>query len=125
MKGTLLQVCSTEEDESKGIMGIIVSGSSTEEIESEFVHKNINKEKDAKNETDYEELSVTYDPVFNEPGYFNIFNCGQNLLKNLTRRTNKRTWPPQETNTIQKCMRLYLTTMTVTMHHCTMIIFDK
>ena len=37
---TLSQVCSTDEYESKGI---IVYESSTEESESEFIHKNINK----------------------------------------------------------------------------------
>ena len=37
---TLSQVCSTDEKESKGI---IVDESSTEESESECIHKNINK----------------------------------------------------------------------------------
>ena len=43
----------------------------------------------------------------------------------LTRRTNERTWPPQEKNAIQKCMRLQLITMIVTIHHCPVIIFDN
>ena len=41
--------------------------------------KNINKQKDAKNETEYEESSVT-DEV---PSYFNIFKCGRNILNRL------------------------------------------
>ena len=41
--------------------------------------KNINKQKDAKNETEYEESSVT-DEV---PSYFNIFKCGRNILNIL------------------------------------------
>ena len=48
---TLLQVCSTDKDKSKFI---IVDESSTGESESECVHKNINKEKDAKNEAYHE-----------------------------------------------------------------------
>ena len=43
-----------------------------EESESECVHKNINKEKDANNEAEFEEPAVTYDPVVKEPSYFNI-----------------------------------------------------
>ena len=52
---TLLQICSTDKDESKGI---IFNECSTKEYESECV---INKQRYAKNETDYEESSVTYD----------------------------------------------------------------
>ena len=48
---TLSQTCSTDEDESKVI---IVDKFSTEEDESECVHKNMNKQKDANNEADYE-----------------------------------------------------------------------
>ena len=70
------QICSTDEDESEGI---IVDKCSTEEEESEWVHKNINKQKDVNNEADYEESSVT-DEV---PSYFNIFECGSNLLNRL------------------------------------------
>ena len=51
-----------------------------EESESECVHKNINKEKGAKNKAEYKKNSVTYDPVFNKPSYFNVFECGKNLL---------------------------------------------
>ena len=47
MEKTLSRVCSKDEDESKII---IFDESSTEESESECVHKNINKVKDAKNE---------------------------------------------------------------------------
>ena len=67
-----MQVCSTDEDESKGI---IVDESSTEDSELEYVHKNVNKEKDANNEAEYEESSVT-DEV---PIYFNIFKCGKDF----------------------------------------------
>ena len=52
----LSQICSTDEDESKGV---IVEKYSTKEDESECAHKNINKQKDADNETDYAESSVT------------------------------------------------------------------
>ena len=55
--------------------GIIVDERSTEEDESECVQKNISKEEDAKNEADYEGPSVTYE----EPIYFDIFECGNNL----------------------------------------------
>ena len=66
MTKTLLQICSTDEDESEGI---IVDNCSMEENESKCVHHNINRQKDAKNEAEYEEYSVT-DTV---PIYFNIF----------------------------------------------------
>ena len=52
----LSQICYTDEDESKGI---IVKNFSTEEYESECVHKNINEQKDANNEAEYQEYSVT------------------------------------------------------------------
>ena len=41
--------------------------------------KYINKQKDAKNEIDYEEYSVTHEV----PSYFNIFDCGWNPLNIL------------------------------------------
>ena len=47
----LLQICSTDKEESKGIN---TNKCSTEEDESECVHKNINKQKDTKNEAEYE-----------------------------------------------------------------------
>ena len=80
MDKTLSQVCSTDDDESKGI---IVDDSSTVESKSEFAHNNIEKEKDANNEAEYEEPPVTYDPVFNMPNYFNILKCGNNLFNKL------------------------------------------
>ena len=58
MHETLSQSCSTEEDE------------------SEFV---INKQKDAKNETEYEEYTVTYDVL----RYFNVFEWGRNIVNRL------------------------------------------
>ena len=54
-----------------------------EKSESECAHKNINKEKDAKNEAEYEEPTVTYDTVIKELSYFNIFECGNNILNRL------------------------------------------
>ena len=69
-----------DKDESKTI---IVDESSTEKSESECVHKIINKGIDAKNEAAREEPMVTDDPFFKEPIYFNIFNCGKNLLNNI------------------------------------------
>ena len=71
-----MQIYSTDEEESKGI---IVDEFVTEEDESECFHKNINKQKSANNETEYEEYSVT-DEV---PRYFNIFKCGRNLLNGI------------------------------------------
>ena len=62
---TLSYICSTNEDESKGI---IVDGCSTEEDKPEHVHKNMNKQKYANDEAEYEESSVT-DEV---PSYFNM-----------------------------------------------------
>ena len=53
---TLLQICSTDKDKPKGI---IFNECSTEEDKQECVHKNINKQKDANNESEYEESSVT------------------------------------------------------------------
>ena len=41
--------------------------------------KNMNKQKDANNEAEYEESSVT-DEL---PSYFNIFKCGRNILNRL------------------------------------------
>ena len=73
---TLFHICSADKDESKRI---IVDKCPMEEDESECVHKNINKQKDAKNETEYEESSVTHEV----PSYFNIFDCGRNLLNRL------------------------------------------
>ena len=72
----LSQICSTDEDESKSI---IVDKCSTKEDESEYVHKNINKQKDANNEVEYEEYSVTYEVQ----NYFNIFECVRNILNRL------------------------------------------
>ena len=69
-----------DKDESKGI---IVDKFSTEESESESVHKNVNKEKYVKNEAEHEEPSVTQDPVVNEPSCFSIFECKINILNQL------------------------------------------
>ena len=45
---TLLKICSTDKDDSKGI---ILNKCSIEEDDSECLHKNINKQKDANNDT--------------------------------------------------------------------------
>ena len=53
-----------DEEESKII---IANESSTEERKLEWVHKSVNKEKDAKNEAEHEETLVTDDPVVKDP----------------------------------------------------------
>ena len=73
---TLSHICSMDEDESKII---IVEKCSTKGDESECVHKNINKQKYKNNEAYYEASSVT-DEL---PSYFNIFECGRNILNRL------------------------------------------
>ena len=41
-------------------------------------------EKDSKNEAEHEEPTGTDDPIFvKEPRYFNIFECGKNILNRL------------------------------------------
>ena len=67
---TLLHICSTDEDESKII---IPDESSTKEIESECVHKNVNKEEYAKNGAEHEEPTGMDDPVVKEQSYLKIF----------------------------------------------------
>ena len=73
-------------DESKIIT---VNESSTKESESECVHQNINKLKDAKNEAEHEETLVTDNPVVKETICFNIFECGRNILNKID-ATSKR-----------------------------------
>ena len=81
MEEILSQVRSTDKDESKII---IVDEISTEESESECVHKNINKEKYAKNKEEHEKTTITDDPiVVKEPIYFKIFRCGKNILNRI------------------------------------------
>ena len=70
-----MQVCSTDEGESKGT---IIDERSIEEDKSEYVHKNINK-KNAKNDVEYEEPSVTHEV----PICFNIFEYDKNILNRL------------------------------------------
>ena len=41
--------------------------------------QNMNKQEDANNEAEYEESSVTHEV----PSYFNIFECGGNILNRL------------------------------------------
>ena len=72
----LLQISYMDKDESKGIT---IDKYSTEEDKSECVQKDINKQKDAKNEAEYEEYSVPHEV----PIYFNIFKCGGNLLNRI------------------------------------------
>ena len=52
----LSQICSTHKDKPKGTT---TNECYTEEDKSGCVHKNINRQKYAKNETEYEEYSVT------------------------------------------------------------------
>ena len=73
---TLSQIYSTDKDESKVI---IVNKCSTQEDKSKFVQKNINKQEDANNDTEYEEYSVTDEVLI----YFNMFKCGRNILNGL------------------------------------------
>ena len=73
---TISQICYTDKDESKII---IVDEFSTKEDESEWVHKNIHKQKYENNEEEYEEYSVTYEVT----SYFNIFECGKNILNRI------------------------------------------
>ena len=73
---TLLQICSTDEDES---IGIIVDKCSTEEYKSECVHKSVNKQKDENNKAAYEE----YSGIDEVSSYFNIFEYGRNILNGL------------------------------------------
>ena len=65
-----------DKDESKST---IVEKCSSKDNESECVHKHLNKQKVAKNKSEYEESSDT-----NEVSkYFNIFECGKNLINRL------------------------------------------
>ena len=77
-----LQVCSTDK---RKLERIIVDENSTEESESESVHKSINtnKEEDAIDETYHEEPLVTDNPVINKPIYFNLFKCGKHIFNRL------------------------------------------
>ena len=74
-----LKVCYMDEDESK-IM--IDHESSIEERESECVHKSVNKEK-------MQKLSIAWGtfgygkPSCQETIYFNIFECGKNILNKI------------------------------------------
>ena len=65
------------------IKNIIADESSTEKSESECVQKIWNKEKDTNNKAEYEEHSVTYDPVVREPSYFNKFEYENNDLNKI------------------------------------------
>ena len=62
---------------------VIVDESYTERSKSEWVHKSINGKKYAKNETEHKENLVPDNPVVKEPSYFNLFECGKNLLNRL------------------------------------------
>ena len=58
---------------------MIIDKYSMEEDESECAHKNINKQKGANNETEYEEYSVTREVL----SYCNIFARNRNILNRL------------------------------------------
>ena len=74
-----MPVFSTGESESKII---IVDEISTDKRESESIHKSINKNKGnyAIDVIEHEEPSVKDNPVINDPSYFDLFECGKNLL---------------------------------------------
>ena len=78
----LSQVCFTDKSEPERV---IANKSSTEERESERIHKSINKNevKYAIGETEYEEPLITDNPVINESSYFNLSECGKNFLNNI------------------------------------------
>ena len=48
-----------------------------------MIPQNHTQRKDAKNESEHEELTVTVDQFFRETIYFNMFECGKNLLNKL------------------------------------------
>ena len=50
------------------------------ENQKAFTKESTKKRKNAIDETEHEEPSETDNPVINEPSYFNIFECGKNLL---------------------------------------------
>ena len=77
-----MQVCSTDEGEPERV---IFDESSTEENEPESAHKSINKNKEkyAIDEADHEDPLVTDNPVTNRPVYFNLLECGKNILNRL------------------------------------------
>ena len=98
---TLSQICSTDEDESKCI---IVDKCSTEEYESEWFHKNINKQKDAKSDTEYEESQLQ----MKCRNILTYLNEGKIFWIELTWHMNKRAWPPNKKNTLRICWKIRL-----------------
>ena len=112
-----------DEGESKSINA---DESSTEDIESECVHKSVHKEKYAKNEAEHEKNLVTDNPVIKEPSYFNILKFGKNLLNKLdatckrsrekyytgllrtTTDCNSRSNTPLSNKKIQKAMHKFI-----------------
>ena len=64
---------------------VAVDESSKDERKPKSVHKSINtsKEKYAIDEKEHEGNLVTDNPVITDPGYFNLFECGKNLLNRL------------------------------------------
>ena len=73
---TLLLIVSTDEEKQEVI---IVDECYIEEDESECIQKNINKQKDSNNETEYKEYSVTHEVTI----YFNILDYGRNILNRI------------------------------------------
>ena len=100
MYETLSQVYSMNEDESKII---IVDESSTEEIESECVHKSVNRGKYANNDAKHEEPTITDDSVAKDPIYFNIFECLSNILNKLDTTCERACMETPRDNTIRNC----------------------
>ena len=76
-----LHVCYTDKRESKMV---IANAYSSDKSKSKIVHISVNTSevKDANNETNGEEPSVTDILVINTPNYFKLFECNKNFLKN-------------------------------------------
>ena len=120
----MLHVCDSDERESKGIIAdenlshvcsadeiesesVIVNESSTEESESESVHKIIN--------TNKERIKLMKQSMRNLPLQIIHLSMSRYILPypnvvklsitGLTPRANERAWKPQETNIIRKVLR--------------------
>ena len=83
--------------------------------------QSINKQKDAKNEVEYEEPSNTHEV----PIYLNIFECGRNILNTLDITYERACMATPKEKYYTNFWKLQLTIMIITMHHCPMRSFDK
>ena len=75
--------------------------------------QNINKQKDAKNEAEYEEYSVTDE----FPSCFNIFKSGKDILNRIDMTYEQACMATQEYE--------YYHIMIITRYHCQMRNFDN